>query len=43
MTLGCFAFGFALIFSAPWWFERVARRRQVELDAWRRWMDEQSL
>jgi hypothetical protein len=43
MTLGCFVFGFALTFSAPWWFGRITRRRQGELDAWRRWMDEQSL
>jgi len=43
MTLACFVFGFALTFSAPWWFGRIARRRRAELDAWRRWMDEQSL
>jgi len=43
MTLGCFVFGFALTFSAPWWFERTARRRQSELEVWRRWMDEQAL
>ena len=43
MTLGCFVFGAALTFSAPWWFGWIARRRQAELDQWRRWMDEQSL
>jgi hypothetical protein len=43
MTLGCFLFGVALTFSAPWWFGRIARRRQAELDLWRRWMDEQNL
>jgi len=43
MTLGCYVFGFALTLSAPWWFGRIARRRQAELDAWRQWMDEQSL
>jgi len=43
MTLGCYLFGVGLAFSAPWWFGRIARRRQAELDAWRRWMDEQSL
>ena len=43
MTLGCFLFGFALSFTAPWWFGRVARRRQSEIDRWRQWLDEQSL
>lgn len=43
MTLGCFLFGVALTFSAPWWFGRIASRRKDELDRWRRWMDEQSL
>jgi hypothetical protein len=43
MTLACFLFGIALTFTAPWWFERIARRRQAEIDQWRRWMDEQSL
>ena len=43
MTLACFFFGFALSFTAPWWFGRIARRRQVEIDGWRRWMDEQNL
>jgi hypothetical protein len=43
MTLGCFGFGLALTFSAPWWFGRIARRRRAELDVWRRWLDEQNL
>jgi len=43
MTLACFLFGIALTFTAPWWFGRIARRRQAEIDRWRRWMDEQSL
>ena len=43
MTLACYAFGFALTFSAPWWFGRIARRHQAELNTWRQWMDEQSL
>jgi hypothetical protein len=43
MTLGCFAFGLLLSLSAPWWFGVIARRRQAEIDGWRRWMDEQGL
>jgi hypothetical protein len=43
MTLGCFVFGIALTFTSPWWFGRIARRRQAEIDQWRRWMDEQNL
>jgi hypothetical protein len=43
MTLTCFLFGIALAFTAPWWFGRIARRRQAEIDGWRRWMDEQNL
>ncbi|HVP60867.1 MAG TPA: hypothetical protein VMT11_09930 [Myxococcaceae bacterium] len=43
MTLGCFLFGVALAFFAPWWFGRIARRRRAEFDGWRRWMDEQNL
>jgi hypothetical protein len=43
MTLACYGFGFALTFSAPWWFGRIARQRQAELDTWRQWMDEQRL
>jgi len=43
MTLACFVFGVALTFTAPWWFARIARRRQVELDRWRHWMEEQGL
>ncbi|HUM11095.1 MAG TPA: hypothetical protein VLT82_09130 [Myxococcaceae bacterium] len=43
MTLGCFLFGVTLAFFVPWWFGRIARRRQAELDRWRSWIDEQGL
>jgi hypothetical protein len=43
MTLGCFLFGVTLAFFVPWWFGRIARQRQAELDRWRGWMDQQNL
>lgn len=43
MTLACFLFGVALTFTAPWWFGRIAQRRQGELDRWRQWLEQQSL
>ena len=43
MTLGCFLFGLALTVTAPAWFGRIARRRQMEIDAWRGWLEEQNL
>jgi hypothetical protein len=33
----------AVTFSAPWWVARRNRKHQVEIDHWRRWMDEQRL
>ena len=43
LTLACFLFGAAFSASAPWWFERTARRRATELDGWRRWIESQGL
>ena len=34
---------FAVTFSAPWWVESRSRRHQQEIEAWRRWMDDQRL
>jgi len=43
MTLACYLFGLALCFAASWWFGRIARRRQAEIDAWRSWLDARDL
>jgi hypothetical protein len=43
LTLACFVFGFAITFTAPMWFGRIARSRQSEIDRWRGWLDEQNL
>ena len=43
LTLACFIFGLAITFTAPMWFGRIARRRQMEIDAWRGWLEEQNL
>ncbi len=43
MTLACFLFGLCLSFSAPWWFRRIARRRETEIQALRRWLEAQQL
>lgn len=43
LTLACFVFGFAITFTAPIWFERIALRRQSEIERWRGWLDAQNL
>jgi len=43
LTFACFVFGFAITFTTPIWFGRIARHRQSEIDRWRGWLDEQNL